>query len=116
MTFIATNSLQGVDTDDAIASHVSGTCYVLSGGSEGVGFYMYQAPNQLKAHKAFIDVPSGNPAPSRLRFVFNEENAATSIEANSQQPMANSQKLIENGQLYIIRNGVRYNAQGMIVK
>ena len=32
------------------------------------------------------------------------------------QEAAQSTKVIENGVLYIIKNGVRYNAQGQIVK
>jgi hypothetical protein len=37
-------------------------------------------------------------------------------EANSQEPIANSQKLLRDGQLLIIRNGTMYNAQGAEVK
>jgi len=40
----------------------------------------------------------------------------TGIEEISQEPIANSQKLIENGQLIILRDGVRYNAQGVEVR
>lgn len=39
----------------------------------------------------------------------------TGIE-NSQEPKANSQKLFENGVLYILKNGAKYNAQGIRVQ
>ena len=41
----------------------------------------------------------------------------TAIEnTHSQSPMTNSQKLIEDGQLIILCDGVEYNAQGSVVK
>ena len=108
------NSLQGVDAETEIASAVTGTCYVLSGTNEdGVGFFLYQAPNQLKAHKAFVDKPGGlSSAPKRLRFVF---NATTGVES-IQNSAISSQKVLRDGQLIIIRNGVEYNAAGQMIK
>ena len=108
------NCLQGVDAETSIASAVTGTCYVLSGTNEdGVGFFLYQAPNQLKAHKAFVDKPGGlSSAPKRLRFVF---NATTGVES-IQNSAISSQKVLRDGQLIIIRNGVEYNAAGQMVK
>lgn len=120
-----TNHLRGVDAETDVADVVtSGTCYVLSGhGADkdpltgeylvtGIGFYQYSG--ELNAHKAYIVIDGGIVyAPKKLRFVF---NTPTGIEeANAQQPIANNQKLIENGVLYIIRDGVRYNALGQIV-
>lgn len=108
-----TNHLHGVDVDTEISSAVSGTCYVLSGGSNGVGFYTYQAPNLLKAHKAYIDLNGGGAAqaPKHLRFVFDSATAIETTEAD-----VKAEKRIENGVLYIIKNGVKYNAQGQTVK
>ena len=40
------------------------------------------------------------------------EEIGTAIDQINQQPKAKCQKLIENGQLVIIKNGVRYNALG----
>jgi len=40
----------------------------------------------------------------------------TAIDQISQEPITNSQKLLINGQLRIIRDGKVYNAQGQIVK
>lgn len=107
------NQLLGTDTEIAAPAN----CYVLSGHSTagdvtGVGFYQFSGT--LAAHKAYITVSSSAPAPKRLRFVFNGENAATGI-GNASETLK-SEKRIENGQLVIIKNGVRYNAQGQIVK
>ena len=47
-----------------------------------------------------------------------ESNApSTDLEnTHSPSPMANRQKLLRNGQLIILRDGVEYNAQGQIIK
>ncbi len=108
------NALQGSD----IIAPAPANTYVLSGTAEyGVGFYRINSEN-LKAHKAYV-VLAGlqNNAPRRLRFVFNEEKVATGIEnTDASAKIGGSEKVIENGELYIIKNGVKYNAQGQIVK
>lgn len=110
----ATNILHGTDTEMAAPAN----CYVLSGHSTdnsvtGVGFYEFSGT--LAAHKAYATISGGAAyAPKKLRFVFNGENAVTGID-NAAEALK-SEKRIENGQLVIIKNGVRYNAQGQIVK
>lgn len=113
------NSLEGVDvvtpvTD--IAGLTQDNCYVLSGTDQyGVGFYRILG-NELKAHKAYVKYAGlQNNAPKRMRFVFNQEQVATGME-NVQGDNVQSTKVLENGVLYIIKNGVRYNVQGQIVK
>ncbi len=113
---VENNALRGTDVNMEVPSE---HCYVLSGADGFVGFYPLSAPYTLSAHKAYIDLdnlPGGaNNAPRRLRFVFSEEQTATGME--SVQPSAiSSQKVIENGQLFIIKNGVKYNAQGQVIK
>ena len=104
------NCLVGTD----VAKAAPANCYVISGHSSdnsvvGVGFYQYTGT--LKAHKAYT-IYGGSNAPKRMRFVFDQ---ATDVE--SIQPSAvSNQKILENGVLYIIKNGVRYNVQGQIVK
>ena len=113
------NSLEGVDVATPVADIAGLTvdnCYVLSGTVQyGVGFYKING-NTLKAHKAYVKFTGGpNNAPKKMRFVFNQEQTATGVES-IQSSAISGQKLIENGQLIIIKNGVRYNAQGQIVK
>ena len=114
VTISAENALHGVDEATAAPAN----CYVLSGHStdnsvKGVGFYQFSGT--LAAHKAYITVSGGAAyAPRKLRFVFNGEQQATGVDNAADGIM--SEKRIENGQLVIIKNGVRYNAQGQIVK
>ena len=114
VTISATNDLHGVD----FATAAPANCYVLSGHSTdnsvtGVGFYEFTGT--IPAHKAYLTVSGGAAyAPKKLRFIFNEEQQATGME-NAAEALK-SEKRIENGQLIIIKNGVRYNAQGQVVK
>ena len=56
---------------------------------------------------------SNSPTPLRARVVF-ENNEATSIPVVT-APENNTQKLIKNGQLIIIRGEHQYNAQGQLI-
>jgi len=113
VSFSATNDLLG--SDEAMAA--PSNCYVLSGQSSdaqvvGVGFYQFTGT--LAAHKAYVIYSAQSPAPRRMRFVFDSEQVATSVD--NAEATISIEKRIENGQLIIIRNGEKFNAQGMIVK
>lgn len=69
----------------------------------------------IPAGKAYLALPQINGqagAPRNIRMVF---NTATGIE-DVQGTQVQSTKVIENGQLIIIRDGKRYNAQGARVQ
>ena len=116
----ADNDLEGVNEATPVTSIPGLTvdnCYVLSGKSHdetvsGVGFYKIYGDN-LKQHKAYVKYAgSQNNAPKKMRFVYGQ---ATGIE-NTSAKVGESEKILENGQLFIIKNGVKYNAMGQIVK
>jgi len=118
VSFSVVNNLQGTD----VAINTPSNCYVLSGQDGKVGFYQYSG-NTLNAHKAYVIYTGGGSgiAPRRMYFVFNEEQTATRVESQksnveSQESETASRKVIENGQLVIIRDGMRYNAQGQVVR
>lgn len=113
VTISAPNQLQGTDSEKAAPAN----CYVLSGHSTdysvtGVGFYAFSGT--LPAHKAYLIYGGGAGAPQRMRFIFNNEQTTTGLD--NTEDAVNSEKRIENGMLIIIKNGVRYNAQGQVVK
>jgi hypothetical protein len=110
------NSLEGVD-DATLVTDITGLTlanyYVLSGTNEhGVGFYKING-NTLKAHKAYVKYAgSSSNAPKKMRFVYGQATGIDDVQGNNVQ----STKVIENGVLYIIRDGKTYNAMGQIVK
>ena len=87
-------------------------CYVLNG-KNGVGFYLYNGA-ELNPHKAYV-IFNGSFAPQRMRFIFQEEQNTTAVD-NAEAENTQTIKVVENGALYIIKDGVRYNAQGQIVE
>ena len=70
------------------------------------GFRAYFIVNS----EASTDIP--RHAPARLVIAPKMPTAVDNVSAN----LGGSEKRIENGVLYIIRNGVKYNAQGQIIK
>jgi hypothetical protein len=82
-------------------------------------FWDASAENWLNANRAYINkatllsVPPKSPVPGRRRVSMGEtsENGATGMENTVIAP--NSLKVIENGQLIIIRDGVKFNAMGV---
>lgn len=81
--------------------------------------YYVDSEAKIASNRAFIDwsnVPDNTPepAPGRKRCAIGVNKVPTAIvNANAN---VKAEKRIENGQLYIIKNGVMYNAQGIIVK
>ena len=111
VTFSATNNLQGYDA----ATTAPANCYVLSGRSTdnsmtGVAFYQFSGT--LKAHRAYVTVSDPSNAPGRLQFVTGEATDITEV----QNAESRVKKYIQNGQLIIEKDGVRYNVQGLMVK
>ena len=117
------NDLQGTDVDllrtdlGANADKV----YVLGkksniGGDLRVGMGMYRyVGTTLGAHKAYMILNTSNPGSAPARFLFKREQTPTGIE-DVQGDKVQCTKVIRNGQLFIIKDGKEYNAQGQLVK
>lgn len=92
--------------------------YILSNGSDGVAFYQVLDNScSVPAYRAYLscgyNASAAGPNPAPMHIVFRQD-ATTGIE--SQELKANTQKLIRNGQILIIRDGRTYNALGTEVK
>lgn len=71
----------------------------------------------MKAFRCFFTIPEGSPARAaakRARVVVGSQ-VVTEFDA-VQGAEQQATKVVENGVLYIIRDGHKYNAQGMLVK
>ena len=87
------------------------------------GLHPSSALSFLGANRAYVDMDEASvlepyapaQAAGRRRVVVGGHNAPTAIDEVAGENVA-SKKMIENGQLFIIRDGVKYNAQGAIVK
>jgi hypothetical protein len=72
-------------------------------------------PVTIKGTRAYfrVNIPGGAGIISRARIVKQGEEVSAVELVNSEN---NSRKVIENGQLIIIRDGVRYNVMGIVIE
>jgi hypothetical protein len=73
--------------------------------------YLYNNENTLLSLRALFNISTVSGMPPRCRVALGE-NAETGID-NITSGENTTIKLIENGQLIIIRNGEKFNAQGV---
>ncbi|MBO5673588.1 MAG: chitobiase/beta-hexosaminidase C-terminal domain-containing protein [Paludibacteraceae bacterium] len=108
--------IQDSETSDDPSNTLEGN-YMIAGNQ----FLLCGTGCWLKENRAYIDasIIAGHTTkkaeiPGRRRVCLGEtsENTTTGVD-NNQLPNANIQKVIENGQLIIIRDGVKYNVQGV---
>ena len=80
--------------------------------------YFSQTATPIKGTRAYFRVKVPNPAQaiSRARIVTGGKVATEINLVNESAKVGGSEKVIENGHLFIIRDGVRYNALGVRVK
>ncbi len=115
-TYYKINDVSAISTD-ADANYK----YLLQNGSEGVGFYQVRDNScYVDPYRAYLscgyDATTSVDAPARaMRIVF-RENTATGVDNIESATFGGSQKILRNGQLFILRNGVEYNANGALVK
>lgn len=99
------NGLVGVVTPIAAPANA----YVIATFADGTKFNPC-GNITIPAHKAYLTI-TGQNAPIRIIF---EGQEATNI--NNLEGVEEAVKFIENGKLYIMKNGVLYNAVGAVVK
>jgi len=107
------SSLKGVAVETTVASieaaNTGKKCLTL-GENSGVVAFRQPAGESIAANKVYLLVNTSSPAPSVIRIVENTTNIEN-VEANEA-----AVKYIENGKLYIKKNGVTYNVVGAVVK
>ena len=109
-----TNGLTGTFTDIEAGGILVGN-YIIAQNAVWVA----NENNNLPANRAYINaslVPSKAQAviPGRRRVCMGE-NATTGLDQIA-APAGQAVKVIENGQLIIIRDGVKYNVQGQVIR
>ncbi len=98
--------------------------YILSNGADGVGFYQVRDNScSVAPYRAYLNcgynASSAAPASApRMRIVFHKD-VTTDMENTpfpSGEGLGEASKFLRNGQLFILRNGVEYNANGQMTK
>lgn len=106
---VSSNLFLGSYTDISVPA---GGVYVLASGTASSCTFATFTGSTLGAFKAYV--PKGSVSAPNIRFIVEEENGATSI--NDILDADNIVKFLENGQLYIKRDGVIYDATGRAVR
>lgn len=92
--------------------------YLFLGSGDNLYYPASDDDTSMKGFRAYFIVNSETSgdvprhAPARLVIAPKMPTAVENVQGDNVQ----STKVIENGQLYIIKNGVKYNAQGKVVK
>ena len=72
--------------------------------------YFPMADTPIKGYRAYFRINNPNSAPVRQARIVTREQVITEIDLVGEEN--NAVKTIENGQLIIIKNGIRYNVMG----
>ena len=107
-TVVGTNDLHG----SALEISTPDNSYVLGYQNSTTAFYAFKGLT-IPANKAYLIVEGGAAHASDIRIIEGENNATDiySVEANEI-----AVKFIENGKLFIRKNGIVYDATGCIVR
>lgn len=109
-------TMQGLFSPMNVTKDDYNTLFVGNPDGEGNNLFYPQADGQLRGLRAYFKLGGAAlPAPRRARYVINQTEVVTDIES-IQNSEIRIQKVIRDGQLYIMYNGVMYNVQGARVQ
>ena len=78
--------------------------------------YEYLTDKTTKAFRCYFHFASPSLIQGRNARVIFRDDVTTDLDPVTGNPSPVTQKLLRNGQLIIIRDGVEYNAQGQVIK
>ena len=110
-TTLTENQLVGVVEE--VNSFNVANAYILATNVDGDGltkFHLYEG-SIFPAHKAYMVIEGANNAPIRIEFAENNTTDINAIEASEK-----AVKFFENGKIFILRDGVVYDATGRVVR
>jgi hypothetical protein len=118
--------LVGILEDSKVVIGQEGVSNILTGNYviSGTKFYTCGTGCSIYKNRAYIAASiianhttpvAEMPGRRRIAMGAAGENQATGVD-NTLAPQDNVVKVIENGQLIIIRDGVKYNVQGQVIK
>lgn len=95
---------------------------VLEGGNQNILFlgaenelFWPETTENLRGFRAYFEVKGGVSKIAKRARIVNKEDAATNLDKVQGNNLQRT-KYIENGQLFILYNGTKYNVQGQVIK
>ncbi len=110
--------LQGTFSPVAVTANDYNTLFVGNEDGEGNNLFYPSVNGHLRGLRAHFKIVSSTPMSApfrRARFVVNQKDVETGMESVQNSEISN-QKIIRDGQLFIIRGDKIYNAQGQVIK
>jgi hypothetical protein len=116
---LSSNGLIGTFENIKIAAYSADNQYYIF---KNDGIVRSGNPCFIAANRAYIDMnaiseePVVANAPGRVRMTIGANDAPTAIDEIAAETVEGTKKMMIDGQLIIVRDGVMYNAQGAVVK
>ena len=110
--------LQGTFSPVAVTANDYNTLFVGNEDGEGNNLFYPSVNGHLRGLRAHFKIVTSTPMSApfrRARFVVNQKDVETGMESVLNSEISN-QKIIRDGQLFIIRGDKMYNAQGQVIK
>ena len=109
-------TMQGLYSPMNVTKDDYNTLFVGTPDGEGNNLFYPQADGTLRGLRAYFKIGGAPlPAPHRARYVVTQKDVVTGIES-VQNSDVRIQKIIRDGQLFIIRDGKMYNVQGIQIR
>ncbi|MBQ4391122.1 MAG: Ig-like domain-containing protein [Paludibacteraceae bacterium] len=110
-------TLQGIFNPTELTANDKTTLFVGNPDGEGNNLFYPGETGDLKGMRAYfkLSTPSGAPTLRRARFIVNEAQSPTALD-EADNALQSSRKVLENGHLFIIRDGKKYNVTGQKIQ
>lgn len=111
-------TLTGIFGPTTLTANDKTTLFVGTPDGEGNNLFYPGETGDLKGMRAYfkLSTPSGAPTLRRARFIVNEAQSPTALEETDRALMQDNRKVLENGHLFIIRDGKKYNVTGQKIQ
>ncbi len=112
-----TVTLTGIFSPTTLTANDKTTLFVGTPDGEGNNLFYPGETGDLKGMRAYfkLSTPSGAPTLRRARFIVNEAQSPTALD-EADNALQSSRKVLENGHLFIIRDGKKYNVTGQKIQ
>ena len=116
-TTLISNTYETSQKHDASPASGAGTYHYVFGyeSSSVYGFYNLAAATTVPAGKAYLETTGGNLARA-LRFSLGGITEVENIEAEPEATVKKNGAYLENGKIAIYKNGMKFNANGQLIK
>lgn len=112
-------TLQGIFSPKELTAGDKNSLFVGTPDENGDNLFYPEVTGNLLGFRAYFKISEGGassaPAIRRARFIVNEAQSPTALD-EADNALQSSRKVLENGHLFIIRDGKKYNVTGQKIQ